>query len=121
MGSGSCFQFLLGVDKMSNVPNTFDLKLTILVAKFVPLFSSDWLCLSVAFIQWLTIGTFWPTLLLLLHLNGSIPLYHYTFVSFNLWFNKNYNSWSDYIVLANMQGGHSQESIMVFYMFAVKF
>jgi hypothetical protein len=50
MGSGSCFQFFLGIDKMSNVPSIFVLKLIILVAKFVPFKNSDWLCASVDFI-----------------------------------------------------------------------
>ncbi len=43
------------------------------------------------------------------------------FFFLNLWFSKNYNNLSDSIVLANMQGGHSQESIMVFDIFGVKF
>jgi len=36
-------------------------------------------------------------------------------------FNNNYNSLGDYVVLASLQGDHFQESIMVSYMFGVKF
>jgi len=39
----------------------------------------------------------------------------------NPWFNKNYDSWDDYVVLESLQGGHSQEFIMVYDMFGVKF
>ncbi len=48
-------------------------------------------------------------------------MYRWTSTSLNLWFNKNYNSWNDYVVLASLQSGHPQESIMVFDMFGVKF
>jgi hypothetical protein len=54
------FNFFV-VGKMSNVPCTFVLKLTILVARFVPFFCYDWLCASVNFImisKWSSLANF---------------------------------------------------------------
>ncbi len=64
--------------------------------------------MQVWILQWLANGALRPTLPLPLHLNGGIPLYQWTFVSPNLWFSKNYNNWSDYVVLASLQGGNFQ-------------
>jgi hypothetical protein len=68
-------------------------------------------------LQWLTSGALWPTLLL-----PILFKWWHTIVSIdlcfpNLWFNKNYNNWCDYAILASLQGGHSKKSIMGFYMF----
>ncbi len=104
---------------MSNVLGTFALNLIILVVRFVPFFCCNWLCANVDFIvkKWSFLANF---------TFASTYKWWHTIVSMDFHFlqsmiNKNYNNSSNYVVLASLQSGHFQESIMVFDMFGVKF